>query len=297
MSDYLSRVAERASGAPAAVRPLLPSLFDPETAFGNLAPEFAETTAAAPEAPAPRDPRPKQLQDDISLVHKRLAARKTLPPKSAKASPRQDEGDASEISVRSISASDVEPKPVGKKSRAPQVSFETEHVPPKTPLREEPKSSHDEPSRRRAPVVPARTETFPAKPDLERIAADADVPQQRPRTETVSKPMLEPMKARAPASTKARTEKPATVPDHEQPAAPALIPMARQRSSRPSGPAREILALAKESSAARTIRVTIGRIEVRAVQPAPAPAPRRPVRPAPKMSLDDYLRSRNGGGK
>jgi len=43
-----------------------------------------------------------------------------------------------------------------------------------------------------------------------------------------------------------------------------------------------------------TIRVTIGRIEVRAVSP-PAPPPRQTKQPAPKMSLDDYLRSRNGG--
>jgi len=43
-----------------------------------------------------------------------------------------------------------------------------------------------------------------------------------------------------------------------------------------------------------TIRVTIGRIEVRAVSP-PAPPPRRTKQPAPKMSLDDYLRARNGG--
>ena len=43
-----------------------------------------------------------------------------------------------------------------------------------------------------------------------------------------------------------------------------------------------------------TIRVTIGRIEVRAVSP-PEPPPRRTKQPAPKMSLDDYLRSRNGG--
>lgn len=44
-----------------------------------------------------------------------------------------------------------------------------------------------------------------------------------------------------------------------------------------------------------TIRVSIGRIEVRAVQP-PAIQPAQPISPpAPKLSLDDYLRRRNGG--
>jgi hypothetical protein len=42
-----------------------------------------------------------------------------------------------------------------------------------------------------------------------------------------------------------------------------------------------------------TIRVSIGRVEVRAVTP-PAPS-RKPTRPAPRMSLDEYLRSQNGG--
>jgi hypothetical protein len=45
---------------------------------------------------------------------------------------------------------------------------------------------------------------------------------------------------------------------------------------------------------APVIRVTIGRIEVRANLPNPAtPPPAAP--PAPKMSLDDYLRSQHGG--
>jgi hypothetical protein len=43
------------------------------------------------------------------------------------------------------------------------------------------------------------------------------------------------------------------------------------------------------------IRVTIGRIEVRATTP-PTPIPQqRAKQSAPRLSLDDYLRSRNGG--
>jgi hypothetical protein len=44
---------------------------------------------------------------------------------------------------------------------------------------------------------------------------------------------------------------------------------------------------------APTVQVTIGRIEVRAAPPAPAPA-QRATRPAP-MTLDEYLRQRKGG--
>ncbi|HEU5330776.1 MAG TPA: hypothetical protein VFU78_21970, partial [Thermomicrobiales bacterium] len=53
---------------------------------------------------------------------------------------------------------------------------------------------------------------------------------------------------------------------------------------RPSEPQRE---------AAPSIQVTIGRVEVRAV---PAETPARAARPAPPtLSLEDYLRQRNGG--
>jgi hypothetical protein len=45
----------------------------------------------------------------------------------------------------------------------------------------------------------------------------------------------------------------------------------------------------------RTINVTIGRVEVRAVSP-PSPQPKRQQSKAPVMSLDEYLRKRSKGG-
>jgi hypothetical protein len=44
------------------------------------------------------------------------------------------------------------------------------------------------------------------------------------------------------------------------------------------------------------IHVTIGRVEVRAILPTPQ-SPRSAPPPAPKLSLDDYLKQRNGGGR
>jgi hypothetical protein len=52
----------------------------------------------------------------------------------------------------------------------------------------------------------------------------------------------------------------------------------------------------RSSGPAPTIRVTIGRVEVRAVQsPAPTPKPAK-ARP-PKLSLEDYLRKRERGSR
>ncbi|RKH49017.1 hypothetical protein D7Y23_18330 [Corallococcus sp. AB050B] len=53
---------------------------------------------------------------------------------------------------------------------------------------------------------------------------------------------------------------------------------------------------APESAPAPVVQVTIGRIEVRAVTP-PAPARPAPARTSPSLSLDEYLRRRNGGGR
>jgi hypothetical protein len=49
------------------------------------------------------------------------------------------------------------------------------------------------------------------------------------------------------------------------------------------------------SSSPSTIRVSIGRIEVKAMMPpAPPPASPKPGRPAPRLSLEEYLKQRNG---
>jgi hypothetical protein len=52
----------------------------------------------------------------------------------------------------------------------------------------------------------------------------------------------------------------------------------------------------RSSTSAPVIRVTIGRVEVRAIHP-PAPAP-KPAKPAPpKLSLEDYLGKRERGSR
>jgi hypothetical protein len=52
----------------------------------------------------------------------------------------------------------------------------------------------------------------------------------------------------------------------------------------------------RSSTSPPIIRVTIGRVEVCAVHP-PAPTPKQPKRPPPKLSLEDYLHKRDGGSQ
>lgn len=68
----------------------------------------------------------------------------------------------------------------------------------------------------------------------------------------------------------------------QPPTAPSITPAAPARTE-PSAP-----------EPAPVIRVTIGRIEVRAIQQLPPPVPREAPR-TPTLSLDDYLRRRQGG--
>jgi len=86
-----------------------------------------------------------------------------------------------------------------------------------------------------------------------------------------------------------------TVP--AQHVAPTIVPrIVHQPDQRRERDLREPRVPAPESPAP-TIRVAIGRIEVCAIMPPPAAPARQktPARPGPLLSLDDYLKQRNGG--
>lgn len=102
-----------------------------------------------------------------------------------------------------------------------------------------------------------------------------------------------PEPVRAPVGVPVRTSAAAASSDAPSTAqrAPAFPVQAERVMSAP-------LPSAPESAPAPVVQVTIGRIEVRAATP-PAPARQAPSRtsPSPSLSLDEYLRRRNGGGR
>ena len=73
--------------------------------------------------------------------------------------------------------------------------------------------------------------------------------------------------------------------------AASLTPSTPRRAESPSRPSQH--GGAADAVAGHVVRVTIGRIEVRAVTP-PAPPAEAPAPPAPQLSLDEYLRQHNG---
>ncbi|HUR35907.1 MAG TPA: hypothetical protein VM032_19020 [Vicinamibacterales bacterium] len=89
----------------------------------------------------------------------------------------------------------------------------------------------------------------------------------------------------------ASTVAPASTPRSRSPVAPRLTPLFTQREGTPAVRHNTEGGAAGE---ARTVRIHIGRVDVRAVLETPAPAP--PAREARRglMSLDDYAQQRKG---
>jgi hypothetical protein len=114
-------------------------------------------------------------------------------------------------------------------------------------------------------------------------------PPARPARERAAEPTDRQEPALAPVLPPTTTERPAPGPAPARPAVRATVPVPDAR-----GTARE--RDRRRPAAERTVHVTIGRVEVTAAAPPRrGPAPDRPRRPAPTVSLDTYL-SRGGEG-
>jgi hypothetical protein len=265
MSDYLSRAAERASGAQPAVRPWLPPLFDLE----KSPTELVATISSSPQPQRDTETkRPSNAEEKTghteSQVRERvisilsLAHQEALVERMARIVPMtarpQSGGVTAETDVHSTEAETATEKSLAgpeKKSHVVRLGSVTK-----------PRDESGEPAADRR-VAPAKAV----------VEAEIEAPQQQ-----------SPKSLRASAVEPARAVSPPSV-------APSDVPRRRQAESTriqsPNAPRRS----GRESTSAPTIQVTIGRLEVRAVQaaPAPTPAPRKP----PRISLEEYLRSRN----
>lgn len=161
-----------------------------------------------------------------------------------------------------------------------------------------PAAQHREPERERAPVRGAvPTEAASAVPAIQADTAPvAQPPAPVPPAPVPVVPVPStPAPVPNPAPVETRTPPPAPAPSRQAERRPLVL---QARLHRAPAPAPEHSRRSAPAEPAETVvRVTIGRIEVRAVteQPQPAAPSRRPSPPA--MTLDDYLRDRSGGGR
>jgi hypothetical protein len=290
MSGFLATLVARSVAAPTPIpvmRPRVPSRFEPDAGSSSPSPVVSEIeTAIVPPRPAP----PVKQDDPLRDVQSR---EQSTPPPAGRAhsgSPRDDDaldvarpsrptrGDASAAGVplpTPAGAADSRDAPDDERSsqsltRSP-VDGRHEGAAPKTTVRVE---------RLVAPPVPSPS-----------AVEHPDASETRPRPA-------------AAASIHDRTVDAAPMPSHAADAAPAPRPAVTAMRVVVAEPARQPpMARPQEPPRApgpadepSTVHVTIGRLEIRAVQARPEPG--RRAAPPPPLSLEDYVarRRREGGG-
>lgn len=256
MSDYLSRAAERISRAPAAVRPVLPSFFDLEQ---NPAEEVATVVRSAqPQQDGETKTGSNTEQQTgraVAELQKRVTSVLSLAPPQKPVERRAKTQSA---------VAQLESGGVGAEIRVRASKLETSG---------EKSSQPPDTGRQRAPLTPATGRST----GLRESAADGGSAPADSAGEPTGK--VSPHQS----SIRARPAEPARSVSHISRSRPALSP--------PIPTAHAVRRPDRESSSRPTIEVTIGRLEVRAVQSAPAPS--KPPPKSPRISLEEYLRPRN----
>jgi len=265
MSDYLSRLVARTLRPEAVLQPRILSRFEPLTPL-NLS------------QPLEWEPR-----DEVEVLQQEHA---TALPEASRT--KRDTDNPPSVRLRPI-----EPEPYREEDDSP-----TLHQPDKPPLQQDQEShqvSRKEGQRsfyREVPLLASERAKLPDKmvkvPDKTAKIPDKHALEGHPAPPRSVQPPALAWAAVRPAVTAAelRSTKPWNNKD----------PFVGTEIARVMTMQSESTSVTKGQQAAPTIKVHIGRIEVRAVMPA-APSPRRPSGAKPKvaLSLDDYLKQRREG--
>jgi hypothetical protein len=291
MADFITRLAERALGVAPVVQPVVPSMFAPgpishrtgiewdseaTTSPGDLdrprAPSIQETPPAR-DAPTGRPADAAMAQQDDQSSD----ALSSATPGSPRGTPESRPGP----SHPSESGSSERGAVTGKEDQRGSSRTTARH--PQTPPETRPETLHRAepgPTRRGLPLGP---------PSAEDESDEAVFP---PLGTLLDRGQGETLPPRPSPGAQASLD---ASEDAPPPVAPRMVrPQLDGYLER--GPLEPRVA-APESSAP-AIRVTIGRIEVRAITPPPPRPPAQrstPARPGPELSLDDYLKQHNGG--
>ena len=277
MSDYLSRAAERVNGTSTAVRPFLPSLFD----FEKTSADSVITTFKPLEAHQHLEVQPPGSVEEKAIrvpgVQDRVASVLALAPET----PAVTQTDKSEPVPRPTSA-DVPPsRAISESERGVRVSASSTESESRLEKSSLPERSDLRPrATRSTPVAEPSAKAKESPPHSGVTRSDAEV---EPSVELSSK-QSEPIRPKVIEQVK--NNLPRAIPV-------TAVPGRRESSLRRVQARKPIRSADGESSSERTIQVTIGRLEVRAVQSAPSPP--KPAPPKPRISLEEYLRSRNRG--
>lgn len=295
MADFLTRLAQRAIGAPASIEPRRPSLFEPASSLA--VPGFA--TAAEPGT---------EMADETAAARPLHAVSSPLTPRAPGAAERAPGRAAAEpaarIDVRDKVASPAPasavptaaagaPPPAAPIDRA--VARRTVTTPtlistgnqdrgPDPDRREggSPPDRHASPPSRDQPRYAVMRDDMGTSPVRRAAAGDtaSPWPEPGPAPELAAPPTLAPPPPLLPAA-----------PGDSLGGSPGDSPGVRE-----TGSARSDGITARGGETPPPVRVSIGRVEVRVTPPPAASAPvPTPARASRLQSLEDYLRHGSGG--
>jgi hypothetical protein len=287
VTDFLSNLAARAINAAPVIQPRPLTVFEPWPTDGALGarrppdimPDDTSTVETTVEPTLPQRPVRTSAREAPSIESKPARSMTMAAPLTEEmihaASPSTRSDFAARAAAPRDQATPPAIAPIAERATSP-VMAAPQFAPP-------PGVDHpDEPRRPAEPTSPAER-LIVARERIDREPEKPPVPGLTPQTILIERPAA-----------------PATSPSIVQPVVERVIdqrekiaPPDRSRDGRSTSAPTTANEAPPEPPAPPVIHVTIGRVEVRAT-PTPA-APRRAAHPTSTLSLEDYLRSRNGG--
>jgi len=289
---YLSHIAAKVAGTRPAVRPRVPSLFEPVKGaqFLNV-PNIATERRDSASAQEPGQLEQDRFVDALSHATERTPQEVGQRPQANKADVTLKDAEHSGAVVQRNELRRIEDRSQPVKAGTTQAEIE-----PALGVQRAETAAHREAVK--PPVVPLSRQRETDEQPPERIEVRA--PRSENRTTRVEVERVE----RETVRTVHGRDESERDKEHVRPAigrdssrrepAPEFVSriahVSQQVASERRTPVREIV-----NEAPAPVQVTIGRLIVEAVMPPSAPAP-PPIRhaPGPRLSLDDYLRQRGG---
>jgi hypothetical protein len=301
MTDFFTRLAEQTLGRAPVVEPLVAPRFAPEAISPELTAAWTADEELTRQALPPPSIQPHQAEPPT------VEAGPVVPPPTLVPTPP-----AGAYAPAHAELPTEKGRPAAGLADEPIQAGEpvSGAVPEKGRAAEKPRSARAHPTIERTPVaaqrpIPKRTGQAAARterPSVLLVDAPSLVAPEPPSPQAAYPPSAEP----PPSTPKAETEQKTPPIQHAIEVETRIMPPAKipppsqpsvtRQARRPVAMAAGEQPAAESSHQTPAIRVTIGRVEVRAVQPPEPPRPRaRTAVRMPTLSLDDYLQRRNGG--
>ncbi|MGD8750919.1 MAG: hypothetical protein PVG14_05825 [Anaerolineales bacterium] len=279
MADFLTNLLMRHQGQVEVVRPRLPGLFEPWSLGETHAPlETPETPSRTRKEPPKAVHRSERGSEKVSTAPVADAAE----PSSVRPAPQRAAMELAHPDIQMLSRSEASFSKRGPDSENPAM-VEGDTVPSRNHLI----------SATSAPSAPVTQEKHLGL--REQIPRDEKLTPERGETPAVRSGDLRPAEKGEHHPAAAVPQRDA-LPDVERSEIPTEVAARLRQAAYREGEPPQGGRSTSEGEAAPTVRVTIGRVEVRALEPPSTTPPRAAAqRRGPNLSLDEYLSKRDGG--